>query len=128
MEMEKGKESFQLSLSFLLPPADLTNDSCIIIISHVFGNVLCLDCQLSWWSTPNGVIQEHKLPMWSIHVFIENIFCRFFASEIPTAGNHKYTNSIKLFLNAEVPFCMYHFKCSRKHNCYTDIQIISPVF
>lgn len=47
MEMEKGKESFQLSLSFLLPPADLTNDSCIIIISHVFGNVLCLDCQLS---------------------------------------------------------------------------------
>lgn len=50
METEEGKEKRMfpsVTQSFLLTAADLTNDGCIITISHMFDNVLCLDCQLS---------------------------------------------------------------------------------
>lgn len=63
MEEEEGpkKRMFpSVTECFLLTAADLTNDSCIITISHVFDNVLCLVCQLSPWSILSGAIQELK--------------------------------------------------------------------
>lgn len=136
MEEKEGKEKecFHLSLSFLLTAADLTNDSCIITISHVFDNVLCLDCQLSWWSTLNGAIQEWKPTYlksmsraiwraWAPYLKHSCHHCKHFLmvfnlpSENSTAGSHKYTRIIKPFLSAQMRFCPYWYKFSRKLKC-----------
>lgn len=142
MEEEEGKEKecFHLSLSFLLTAADLTNDSCIITISHVFDNVLCLDCQLSWWSTLNGAIQEWKPAYlksmsraiwraWAPYLKHSCHHCKHFLmvfnlpSENSTAGSHKYTLIINCSL---VHKCIFiHIDTSFQESINTRLTILS---
>lgn len=113
--------------SFLLPPADLTNDSCklsfhMCLVMFCVWTASCLD------GVHSMVLFKSMSSLCGTYMpSLQTYFVFNFPSENSTAGNHKYTNSIKLFLSAEAPFCTYQYKCSRKHDCQTDIQTILPV-